>query len=233
MALMIKLSSTCCSWTRSRWTRGKPSANCVRTETLLFAASVRARAITSRKTSKLRSSLRDKKSPPLIVHPCEHRALAKIVSSSLTRAKTRGRPARRLRRSRHRWRRGPRRREPRSGWRHSARSCGLQRRSGLRWGSSEAFIVSEPDGDPVAKGQSPKRRFAPSSRQTENLTHLIRGGSTASASNLVTTISVRLNNFGHSIMFDRRNGQVRTVAEPMSAVRARADPASTGADFRF
>jgi hypothetical protein len=38
MALMIKLSNTCCSWTRSPWTRGKPSANCVRTETLLFAA---------------------------------------------------------------------------------------------------------------------------------------------------------------------------------------------------
>src|SRR6478672_8948658 len=33
--------------TRSPWTDGKPSANCVRTETLLFAASVRARAITS------------------------------------------------------------------------------------------------------------------------------------------------------------------------------------------
>src|SRR5258705_4452260 len=41
MALMIKLSSTCCSCTRSPWTRGKPSANCVRTKTPLFAASVR------------------------------------------------------------------------------------------------------------------------------------------------------------------------------------------------
>ena len=36
MALMIKFSSTCCSWTRSPWTDDKPSANCVRTETLLF-----------------------------------------------------------------------------------------------------------------------------------------------------------------------------------------------------
>ena len=51
MALMIKLSSTCCSWTRSPWTRGKPSANCVRTETLLFAASVRVSTITSRMAS--------------------------------------------------------------------------------------------------------------------------------------------------------------------------------------
>ena len=37
MALRIRLSSTCCSWTRSPWTCGKLSANCVRTKTLLFA----------------------------------------------------------------------------------------------------------------------------------------------------------------------------------------------------
>src|SRR6476646_6818186 len=30
MALTIKFNITCCSWTRSPWTRGKPSPNCVR-----------------------------------------------------------------------------------------------------------------------------------------------------------------------------------------------------------
>src|SRR5258707_1251660 len=53
MALTIKFSITCCSWTRLPWTRGKPSANCVRTKTLLFTASVRARAITSRMASSI------------------------------------------------------------------------------------------------------------------------------------------------------------------------------------
>src|SRR5712672_931524 len=53
MALTIKFSITCCSWTRSPWTGGKPSANCVRTDTLLFAASARVRAITSRMASSI------------------------------------------------------------------------------------------------------------------------------------------------------------------------------------
>jgi len=53
MALTIKFSITCCSWTRSPWTRGKPSANCVRTDTQLFAASARVRAITSRMASSI------------------------------------------------------------------------------------------------------------------------------------------------------------------------------------
>src|SRR5262249_6267795 len=47
-ALMIKLSITCCSCTRSPWMSGKPSTSSVCTETPSFAASPRVISITSR-----------------------------------------------------------------------------------------------------------------------------------------------------------------------------------------
>jgi hypothetical protein len=46
--LMIRLRITCCSWTRSPWISGKPSAKSVRTETPCFTASPRVSSTTSR-----------------------------------------------------------------------------------------------------------------------------------------------------------------------------------------
>ena len=55
-ALRMRLRTTCCSWTRSPWMRGRPSASCVRTETPCFSASPWVSSSTSRNAS-FRSTL--------------------------------------------------------------------------------------------------------------------------------------------------------------------------------